>query len=41
MSFTFTHDGQSYRLDTEGGEVHCVPIDPQQEEQPMETSEEE
>jgi hypothetical protein len=23
VSFTFTHDGHTYRLDTEGGEVHC------------------
>lgn len=39
MSIEFCHDGHCYRLDTDGGEVHCEEIDQPQPEQPLEPSE--
>jgi hypothetical protein len=42
VSFEFTHDGHTYRLDTDGGEVHCDQVDeqPAPQQQGLEPSEE-
>lgn len=41
MSFEFTHDGHTFRLDTDGGQVHCQQVDRPEQPQPLEPSDEE
>lgn len=41
MAFVFTHDGLTFRLDTEGGEVHCKQVDQPEQPKPIEPSDDE